>query len=56
MLRNSVFLVLVTNILIEGHYWPEQFISRMGEHPADDSKLMVVSADFLSLTDYLSMA
>ena len=47
MLRNSVFLVLVTNILsrIEGHYWPEQLISRMLEHPeaqrlADDSRLM----------------
>merc|ERR1712012_960456 len=35
MLRNSVFLVLVTNILsrIEGHYWPQQLITRMREHP-----------------------
>ena len=47
MLRNSVFLVLVTNILsrIEGHYWPQQLITGMREHPeaqrlADDSKLM----------------
>ena len=53
MLRNSVFLVLVTNILIEGHYWPEKFISGIGEHQeakrlADDSKLMVVSVDFFN--------
>ena len=53
MLRDSVFLVLVTNILIEGHDWPEQFKSGMGEHAeakrlADDSKFMVVSVDFLN--------
>ena len=45
MLRDSVFLVLVSNILIEGHYWPHQLITGMREHPeaqrlADDSKLM----------------